>query len=65
MDKVFITAALTGALYKKSANPNLTEQSDEIAEAAYAPYNEGAAIVHLLARDLQGNLSYDPNASNH
>jgi len=60
MDKIFITAALTGGLHRKSANPNLPEQPDEIAEAAYAAYNEGAAIVHLHARDPQGNLSCDP-----
>ncbi len=51
MDKIFITTALTGGLHRKSANPNLLEQPDEIAEAAYAAYNEGAAIVHLHARD--------------
>lgn len=60
MNKVIITASLTGGLHKKSANPNLPEQPDEIAEAAYAAYNEGAAIVHLHARDPQGNLSCDP-----
>ena len=60
MDRIFITAALTGGLHKKSANANLPEQPDEIADAAYAAYNEGAAIVHLHARDLQGNLSCDP-----
>jgi 3-keto-5-aminohexanoate cleavage enzyme len=60
MAKIFITAALTGGLHKKSANPNLPEQPDEIADAAYATYSEGAAIVHLHARDPQGNLSCDP-----
>jgi 3-keto-5-aminohexanoate cleavage enzyme len=60
MDKIIITAALTGGLHRKSANPNLLEQPDEIAGAAYAAHNEGAAIVHLHARDPQGNLSCDP-----
>jgi len=60
MDKIFITAALTGGLIKKAANPNLPEQPDEIAQAAYECYNEGAAIAHLHARDPQGNLSCDP-----
>lgn len=60
MNKIIITAALTGGLHKKSANPNLPEQPDEIADAAYAVFNEGAAIVHLHARDPQGNLSCDP-----
>ncbi len=60
MPKIFITAALTGGLIKKAANPNLPEQPDEIAKAAYECYNEGAAIVHLHARDPEGILSSDP-----
>lgn len=60
MPKIFITAALTGGLIKKAANPNLPEQPDEIAKAAYECYNEGAAIIHLHARDPEGNLSSDP-----
>jgi 3-keto-5-aminohexanoate cleavage enzyme len=60
MPKIFITAALTGGLIRKSANPNLPEQPDEIAKAAYECYNEGAAIVHIHARDPEGNLSSDP-----
>ncbi len=59
MPKIFITAALTGGLIKKAANPNLPEQPDEIAKAAYGCYNEGAAIVHLHARDPEGILSSD------
>jgi len=61
MEKIFITSALTGGLHKKSSNPNLPEQPDEIAQAAYECFNEGAAIVHLHARDPQGNLSSDPS----
>jgi 3-keto-5-aminohexanoate cleavage enzyme len=60
MPKIFITAALTGGLIRKSANPNLPEQPDEIAKAAHDCYNEGAAIVHIHARDPEGNLSSDP-----
>jgi 3-keto-5-aminohexanoate cleavage enzyme len=60
MPKVFITASLTGGLQTKAANPNLPEQPDEIAKAAYDAYNEGAAIVHLHARDTEGKLSCDP-----
>lgn len=61
MDKIFITSALTGGLHKKSSNPYLPEQPDEIAQAAYECFNEGAAIVHLHARYRQGNLSSDPS----
>ncbi len=60
MEKIFVTAALTGGNQKKSANPNLPEQPDEIAKDAYDCYNEGAAIIHIHARDEQGNLSSDP-----
>lgn len=60
MNKIFVTVATTGGLINRSANPNLPEQPDEIAQAAYECYNEGAAIVHIHARDPQGNLSSDP-----
>ena len=35
-------------------NPGLPEQPDEIVESAYACYQEGAAIVHIHARDKNG-----------
>jgi 3-keto-5-aminohexanoate cleavage enzyme len=60
MEKIFITAAQTGGLHKKSANPNLPEQPDEIAQSAHECYDAGAAIVHIHARDKDGNLSDDP-----
>ena len=53
-DKVIITAAQTGALVTKKMNPGLPEQPDEIVESAYACYQEGAAIVHIHARDKNG-----------
>lgn len=53
-NKVIITAATTGALVSKAQNSNIPEQPDEIAESAYACYNEGAAIVHIHARDKDG-----------
>ena len=51
MPKVIITVALTGGLHTKKANPNLPEQPEEIAQAAYECYNAGAAIVHIHARN--------------
>ena len=60
MPKIFITAAMTGGNQKKAANPNLPEQPDEIAKDAYDCYNAGAAIIHIHARDPEGNLSSDP-----
>ncbi len=58
-NKFIVTVAQTGAITNKSLNPNVPEQPDEIAEAAYACYNEGAAICHIHARDAQGINSAD------
>lgn len=56
-DKVIITVAQTGALVTKAMNPNLPEQPDEIAESAYACFQEGAAICHIHARDKEGKTT--------
>jgi len=58
-DKVIITVAQTGAwpLVTKALNPNLPEQPEEIAESAYACYQEGAAICHIHARDREGKTT--------
>ncbi len=56
-DKVIITVAQTGALVTKKMNPGLPEQPDEIAESAYACYQEGAAVVHIHARDKDGSTT--------
>jgi 3-keto-5-aminohexanoate cleavage enzyme len=60
MDKIIITAALTGGIHGKEANPALPEQPDEIIKDAYDCYNAGAAIVHLHARDKNGKGVGDP-----
>jgi len=57
--KTIITVAQTGALTNKSLNPNLPEQPEEIADSAYACYNEGAAICHIHARDQSGQNTSD------
>jgi len=59
-DKIIITVAQTGALVNKSMNPNVPEQPAEIVDSAYACYNEGAAIVHVHARDHSGENTSDP-----
>ena len=59
MRKVIITVATTGGFHGKEANPNLPEQPNEIAECAYACYNEGASIVHIHARDKAGKNTGD------
>ena len=56
-NKVIITVAQTGALVTKAMNPALPEQPEEIAVSAYDCYNEGAAIVHIHARDKEGKTT--------
>ena len=60
MDKLIITAALTGGLHGKKANPALPEQPREIIEDALCCREAGAAIVHLHARDSAGKGIGDP-----
>ena len=59
--KVIVTVALTGGLHRKAANPALPEQPEEIAQAAYEAYQEGAAIAHIHARDPDGDPTGDPD----
>ena len=59
-NRVVITVAQTGALVTKKMNPNVPEQPDEIAQSALDCYNEGAAIVHIHARDKNNVNSGDP-----
>lgn len=53
-DKVIISAALTGAMTPKDANPNIPLTPEEIAEDAYKCWQAGAAVVHLHMRDDAG-----------
>lgn len=59
MKKLIITAALTGAEVTREQQPNLPLTPDEIAEAAYECYLAGASIVHVHARDAEGNPTQD------
>ncbi len=59
-NKVVITVAQTGALVTKKMNPAVPEQPEEIAQSAYDCYNEGAAVVHIHARDKDGLNTGDP-----
>lgn len=59
MEKLIITAALTGAEVTKDQQPALPVSTDEIAEAAYECYIAGASIVHIHARDNDGNPTQD------
>ncbi len=60
-NKVIITVAQTGAITTRSMTPHLPEQPDEIIASSYDCYNEGAAIVHIHARDKNGENTSDPD----
>ena len=49
--KVIITCAVTGAIHTPSMSPHLPVTPEQIAEAAIAAAEAGAAIVHLHARN--------------
>ena len=59
MDKLIITAAMVGAETTKQDNPNLPTTPEEIAEAAYACWQEGASIIHLHVRDADEQPTQD------
>lgn len=49
--KTIITCAVTGAIHTPSMSPYLPVTAEEIADAAIAASEAGAAVVHLHARD--------------
>ena len=51
MEKVIITAALTGAAHTPSMSPYLPITPDELAEEAIKSYEAGAAVAHIHVRD--------------
>ncbi len=53
MDKLIITAALTGAAPTKEQNPAVPYSPEEIATEALRSWRAGAAIVHIHVRDPQ------------
>ncbi|WP_276274130.1 3-keto-5-aminohexanoate cleavage protein [Haloarcula litorea] len=53
-----VTAALTGGVHGKEANPNLPETPKEIGRAAAAAEAAGASVVHLHAREPNGERSF-------
>ncbi len=59
MDKLIITAALTGAEVTQEQQPNLPITPEEIAEAAEKAYKAGASIVHVHAREDNGDPTQD------
>lgn len=59
MQKLIITAALTGAEVTRAQQPALPITPDEIALAAHECAQAGAAIVHVHARNPDGSPTQD------
>jgi uncharacterized protein (DUF849 family) len=53
MDKVIVTAALTGAIHTPTMSPYLPITPDQLAEEARRAREAGAAVVHVHGRDPQ------------
>jgi len=53
-DKVIITAAITGGIHGKEANPHIPISPEEQAQAARACYDAGASVLHLHVRGKDG-----------
>ena len=53
-----VTAALTGGIQGKEANPAIPETPEEIGAAAAAVEAAGAAVVHLHARQPNGERAF-------
>ncbi len=62
MEKLIITAALVGAELTRSDTPYLPLTPAEIAEEAVRACNAGASVLHLHARDGEGNPTQDRKA---
>ncbi|MFB6083073.1 MAG: 3-keto-5-aminohexanoate cleavage protein [Halorientalis sp.] len=57
-DPVIVTAALTGGVHGKEANPAIPETPAEIGDAAAAAEAAGASVVHLHARQDDGERAF-------
>ena len=61
-EKLIITVATTGDFQGKEANPNHPVEPEEIANAAYDAWNEGASIIHMHARETStGKATNNPD----
>lgn len=59
MEKLIITACLTGAEVTRDVQPNLPITPEEIADAAYEAWKVGASIAHIHARKPDGTPTQD------
>ena len=57
--KVIITAAITGGIHGKWANPSLPVTAEEQAQDAFECYEAGASIVHIHVRGDDGQNTPD------
>lgn len=60
MEKLIITAAITGAELDRKSCPTLPITAEEQASAAKACVEAGASIIHLHVRDESGKPSQEP-----
>jgi len=56
MEKVIITAAITGSRITRDVAPHIPITPDEIVQSAIECWNAGAAIVHIHVRDPKTGL---------
>ncbi len=56
MDKLIITAGLTGSRISKEQTPYIPVSPDEIADAGVGAWQAGAAVVHVHVRDPETGL---------
>lgn len=60
--QLIVTVAVTGGFQGKEASPNLPVTPEEIVQATYDSWNEGASIVHVHAREPKsGKPTNDPD----
>ena len=59
-DKVVVTCAITGVLASRKQNPGIPYSPAEIAEECKRAYDAGASVVHLHARQANGQPTFDP-----
>ena len=63
-NKVIVTAAITGGIQGKWANPNIPITPEEQAQDALECYEAGAAICHIHVRGEDGQNTSDLNVYN-
>lgn len=60
MDPLIISCALSGGYETPEQNPHVPFNPEEIGQAAIEAAQEGAAVVHIHARDDSGELAWQP-----